>query len=76
MEVSVLTWIMLTVVIVNIVLSFSGNFFIESNRIRNAIIIALDAVLIAINAYVGSMFDTIVWLVLLCIDAVKTKELT
>lgn len=76
MEDTILTYVMLACVIVNLVLSLSGGFFIKSDRIRYLIIILLDAALIAINAYCSSILGTIVWLVLLCIDAVKTEELT
>ena len=76
METTVLTWVVLACVIVNLTLSLSGNFFIKSNRVRYAIIIALDAALIAMNAYAGSILGVVVWLVLLCIDAVKTEDLT
>ena len=76
MEDTILLYVMLACVIVNLVLSLSGDFFIKSDRIRYLIIILLDAALIAINAYCGSILGTIVWLVLLCIDAVKTEELT
>ena len=76
MEDTILMYVMLACVIVNLVLSLSGNFFIKSDRIRYLIIILLDAALIAINAYCSSILGTIVWLVLLCIDAVKTEELT
>lgn len=76
MEDTILIYVMLACVIVNVTLSLSGNFFIKSNRIRYLIIIMLDAALIAINAYSGSILGTIVWLGLLCIDTVKTEELT
>jgi len=61
-------------IIANIVLSLSGSRIIKSKQHRYVTIILLDAFLLIVSAIAGSILCTMLWLVMLCMDAVKLDE--